>query len=203
MASSSTNSKPASNLRSRHSTPQLRLHRAYVGLTFKFEDDYSSEQDMRREDLFRSLMLLHLEQNGFKTVSEWAVNNAEREQCIFDFIKVYGKKLWPGRTNMRFHLAVPHVKAPKATRSFIAGFDSHCPRATTFVGSSAGSKMGKALSKYATALLVLGLKADTNDAQSLVEGILDVHFLAAPSEAAIAVKMEAMEEVMSESGVHG
>lgn len=205
MASNSNNVvsfMPGSNLGSRHSTPHLRLHRMYVGLTFKFEEDYSSEQDMRREVLFRSLMLFHLEQRGIKEISEWAANDAAREQCIFDFIKTYGKKLWPGKKAMRFHLAVPHVKAPKAKRSFITGFDSHCPKAMTLVKSSAGSKMGKALNKYVIALLVLGLKADTNDVRSLLEGIVDVHFLAAPSEPEVAVKMEQMEVEMSESGVH-
>lgn len=206
MAAASSNVvsfNPGSSLGSRHSTPQIRLHRMYMALTFKFKEDYSSEQDMRREGFFRSLMLFHLQQSGFTNVAEWTVNDAAREQCIFDFIKIYGKKLWPGKTALRSHLAVPHVKAPKATRSFITGFDSHTPKATSFVASSAGSKMGKALNRYVTALLVLGLKADTNDTTSLLEGIVQTNFLAAPSEPEVAVKMEQMEFEMSESGVHG
>ncbi|KAM0712335.1 hypothetical protein Q7P37_011430 [Cladosporium fusiforme] len=159
----------------------IRLHIAYTGLTFK--NDSQDPQDAQRETLFARLMQHHLARYNIFTTHAWEARSIdEQDKIIYDFIVLFGDQLWPGKKAARAHLAVPNVRDRKA-RSFICSFDSHWSQRrngirsghpSTLAGARAESKVGKALMRYVSVLLLPGVQARVEDEQSLVEGILRV-----------------------------
>ena len=208
-------------MQQRKSTPshESRLQTAYLKLTFRYEPE-TAEQDARREQLFRRLVLHHLLQHSMYTLFDWRVLEAQ-QTCVYDFLQTYAKQLWPGKRAERFHLANPELQ-PRTKRSFVGAIDSHWSQKRngnawkarsksadggsgekTLVGFEHGSEMGgmalstigKALTRYVDVLLEPAIAhAEMEDTARLVEGILSTEMgpeiLAIGSVEEVVVKME-------------
>lgn len=180
-------------------THENRLHAAYIKLTFRC---LQTDQDARREQLFRRLVLHHLLQHNMYTLFDWSQLEAQ-QTCVYNFLQAYAKQLWPGKKAERSHLAHPELQPP-SKRSFVGSIDDHWSarrnrRPTvkarkinadgkedsviveiqtgfghdTQIGGMAFSKVGKALTRYVDVLLEPALAdADVEDAQRLVEAIV-------------------------------
>lgn len=99
---------------------ETRLHTAYVKLTFRC---LSTDQDVRREQLFRRLVLHHLLQHNMYTLFDWSQLEAQ-QTCVYNFLQAYAKQLWPGKRAARSHLANPELQ-PSNKRSFVGSIDDH------------------------------------------------------------------------------
>lgn len=177
-------------------THESRLHAAYVKLTFRC---LLTDQDIRREELFRRLVLHHLLHDNIYTTFDWCVLKAQ-QTWVYEFLQAYAKRLWPGKKAERLHLANPELQPPK-TRSFVGSIDDHWSArrngkpvvktrksevdgaenveaqtgygVDTQVGGMALSKVGKALTKYVDVLLEPALaNANEEDVDRLVEAIV-------------------------------
>lgn len=182
---------------------EVRLHAAYAKLTFSCTP---TDQDIRREQLFKRLVLHHLLQHNMYTAFDW-VNLKEQQTCTYNFLQAYAKQLWPGEKARRLHLANPALK-PRSTRSFVGTIDGHWGvkrngakwnqdqkmaqadaqsesggevqagfSLDTLEGNMALSRVGKAFAKYVDVLLEPGLEhAVPEVAEWLVEGILSTEY---------------------------
>jgi hypothetical protein len=104
-----------------HST---RLQTAYLKLTFRYDlSTPTGDQDIRREQLFRRLVLHHLLHHGIYTLHDWR-DLGVQQPCIYNFLQSYAKQLWPGKRAERLHLANPELQ-PRTKRSFVGAIDSH------------------------------------------------------------------------------
>jgi hypothetical protein len=104
-----------------HST---RLQTAYLKLTFRHQPETSTgDQDIRREQLFRRLVLHHLLHHSIYTLFDWR-DLATQQTCVYNFLQAYAKQLWPGKRAERLHLANPELQ-PRNKSSFIGSIDSH------------------------------------------------------------------------------
>jgi hypothetical protein len=176
-----------------------RLQAAYLKLTFRYQPT-TEAQDARREQLFRRLVLHHLLQHNMYTLFGWRDLEAQ-QTCVYAFLQVYAKQLWPGKRAERFHLADPELESRKK-RSFVGAIDSHWsqrrngnpakPKAQaksndgvaeesiqigfdhhSEIGGMALSNVGKALTQYVNVLLEPALaNAVVEDTARLIEGIV-------------------------------
>ena len=194
----STQNSPAMQQTKSPPSHESRLQTAYLKLTFRYQPE-TADQDARREQLFRRLVLHHLLQHSMYTLFDWRVLEAQ-QTCVYDFLQTYAKQLWPGKRAERFHLANPELQ-PRTTRSFVGAIDSHWSQKRngnalkraraksedggsgekalvgfehgSEIGGMALSKIGKALTKYVDVLLEPALaNAEVEDTARLIEGIL-------------------------------
>lgn len=189
--------------KSRPQPREVRLHAAYAKLTFSCT---TTDQDIRREQLFQRLVLHHLLHHNMYTLFDW-INLKDQQICTYNFLQAYAKQLWPGEKAKRLHLANPALK-PRSTRSFVGTIDDHwgvrrngakwkheqkMPKADplssdggevqagfsldTLEGNMALSKVGKAFAKYVDVLLEPGLEhAVPEVAEWLIEGIVSTEY---------------------------
>ncbi|KAM0708972.1 hypothetical protein Q7P35_003008 [Cladosporium inversicolor] len=180
-------------------THSSRLQTAYLKLTFRHQPE-TSDQDARREGLFRRLVQHHLLHHTIYTIFDWRDLEAQ-QTCVYHFLQTYAKQLWPGKRTERAHLANPALQ-PRNKSSFIGSIDSHWSQRRngnasrvraksksddggsgekTPVGFECGSDtggvalstIGKVLTRYIAVLLEPGLaNADVEDTARLIEGIV-------------------------------
>jgi hypothetical protein len=178
-----------------------RLQAAYLKLQFRYQAT-TEAIDVRREQLFRRLVLHHLLEHNMYTLFDWRVLEAQ-QTCVYNFLQAYAKQLWPGKRAERFHLANPALESRKK-RSFVGAIDSHWSqrrnggktarsKATKVkgdvgtgeeivqigfdchseIGGMASSSVGKALTQYVDVLLEPALAdAVVEDTARLIEGIV-------------------------------
>ena len=180
---------------------ESRLQTAYLKFTFRHQPE-TADQDARREQLFRRLVLHHLLQHGMYTLLDWRALEAQ-QTCVYDFLQSYAKQLWPGKRAERAHLANPELQ-PRAKRSFVGAIDSHWSQKRngsalkrarakgegggsgektmqvgfehgSEIGGMALSTIGKALTRYVDVLLEPALAgAVVEDIGRLIEGIVSI-----------------------------
>ena len=206
-----------------HST---RLQTAYLKLTFRYDlSTPTGDQDIRREQLFRRLVLHHLLHHGIYTLHDWR-DLGVQQPCIYNFLQSYAKQLWPGKRAERLHLANPELH-PRNKSSFIGSIDSHWSqqrngnaakkaRVKSEDGGGCGEKMqvgfghgseiggmglstiGKALTRYVEVLLEPAIaNAEVEDTARLIEGIVSTEM--GPEILAIGTEDEVMDNIEDDS----
>lgn len=200
-----------------------RLQTAYLKLTFRHQPE-TADQDARREQLFRRLVLHHLLQHSMYTLFDWRVLEAQ-QTCVYNFLQAYAKQLWPGKRAERFHLANPELQ-PRTKRSFVGAIDSHWSQKRngnaskkarsksedggcgekmqigfehgSVIGGMALSTIGKALTGYVDVLLEPALaNAVVEDTARLIEGIVSTEM--GPDILAIETGDEVMDNIEDDS----
>lgn len=152
----------------------FRLHKRYLALEFK--SDPNDPQDLRREGLFKRLVLHHLLEHLIYTPVDWEAelkksifgSNTNKDKCTYNFLRAYSGLLWPSFMVERHHLQVARIRGlPWKQRSWIGGYDG--------AHSFPDSTLGVLVKAYVEVLLEGGLVgAVVEDPGALIAGIRSV-----------------------------
>jgi hypothetical protein len=192
MAAGTTASTTASTKASANNQDHAaRLHDKYLALDFK--SNPNDPQDLRREGLFKRLVLHHLLQHLTHISTDWD-NEANRDKYTSNFFDAYARLLWPSFRVERHHLRVAQISSVRRNvRSWIGGWD----------GRSPGGGLGRSFKAYVDVLLEGGLVgAVVEDPAALIAGITSLE-VGDEIPAAVTIKAGDVSEsdVVVEAGV--